>query len=89
MSSIMTLVHERKLITVLVFAALVLATFRDWYWMWGLLFLFWSVQGLQLGHVFLIEDITRDEHAVLFWLISAMWAGFGLWYVYADLVWRL
>lgn len=89
MSNAWQLVQEKKLLTIAVFAALVVATIRDWYWLWGLLFLFWSIQGLRTGEVFLIEDIQREDHPVLYWLITAMWAGFGIWYVYADLVWRV
>ncbi|MEM7428208.1 MAG: hypothetical protein AAF441_19125 [Pseudomonadota bacterium] len=80
---------EAKGLTGLALAVLVLATVREWYWLWGLLFIFWSIQGLRSGQAFLIEDISRDDDPVLYWLISAMWAGFGLWYVYADLVWRI
>ena len=89
MSNVWPFVREKKLLTVLVFAALVIATLREWYWLWGLLFLFWSIQGFRSGHAFLIEDISREDHPLLYWLISAMWAGFGLWYLYADLVWRI
>ena len=88
MSTALAFVLEKKLLTGLVLAVLVVATVREWYWLWGLLFLFWSVQGMRSGQAFLVEDIAREDHPLLYWLISAMWAGFGVWYLYSDLVWR-
>ena len=88
MSAVLAFVLEKKLLTGLVLAVLVVATVREWYWLWGLLFLFWSVQGIRSGQAFLVEDIAREDHPLLYWLISAMWAGFGLWYLYSDLIWR-
>ena len=89
MDQALTFLREYRGLSWLVLLALIVATVREWYWLWGLLFLFWSVQGLRSGHAFLVEDIGREEHPALYWVITAMWAGFGLWYVYADLVWRV
>ncbi len=78
-----------KWLTVAALGGLSAATMRQWYWVWGLLFVYWGVIGIRSGSAFLIEDISRAEHPALFWLISAMWTSFGVYYVYADLPWRL
>ena len=89
MNRIWAFIQEHKLLTALALVVLVIATAREWYWLWGLLFVFWSIQGFRTGSAFLIEDISREDYPVLYWLISAMWAAFGLWYLYADLIWRI
>jgi hypothetical protein len=68
---------------------LTLATVTGHYWIWGALILYWAYTSLQGGEAFLIETIGRAQNPGLFWLIIAMWAVFGLWYVLADLPWRL
>lgn len=37
------------------------------------LFLYWSVQGMRLRRTFYLDDISRRDHPVLFWIISIMW----------------
>ena len=64
-----------KPFTLTVFIALIVATWLDWYWPWGLLFVYWAVPGILSGEAFLVERIMR--------------AGFGLWTIYADIAWRL
>ncbi len=78
-----------KPLTAVVLLGLVAATLLKWYWPWGLLSLYWVAAGLRWGEAFLIEPISRGRNPVLYWSITAMWAGFGLWTLYADLVWRL
>lgn len=77
-----------KPLTAVVLLGLVVATLLEWYWPWGLLFLYWVAAGLRWGEAFLIEPISRGRNPVLYWSITAMWAGFGLWTLYTDLVWR-
>lgn len=78
-----------KPLTVTVLVALLTATLLDWYWPWGLLFLYWVVVGLRQREAFLIERIAKERNPVLYWCINGLWAGFGLWTLYADLAWRL
>ena len=49
----------------------------------------WAFRFLANTRLSKVEDISRAEHPALFWLISAMWTGFGVYYIYADLPWRL
>ena len=78
-----------KPLTVVTLLALVIATYHEWYWPWGLLFLYWVVAGLSQREAFLVERISKERNPILYWSITGMWAGFGLWTLYADLVWRL
>ena len=45
----------------------------QWYWVWGILFLMWTIQSVRTNETYLVEEITRDEHPVVFWLIIATW----------------
>lgn len=85
MSGRQTSFRSRKGPTILVIVALVIATLLNWLWIWGLLFLFWSVQSLLLGRVYLIGYIRQSSNPGLYWLITAMWAGFAFWYIYDGL----
>lgn len=75
--------------TIIAIVVLTIATVMTWYWVWGLLFLYWAVGGVRIGEAFIIETIHREDNPVLFWAITAAWSGFGLWYVITDLVWRI
>ncbi len=78
-----------KMPTMVAIPVLALATVMGWAWLWGLLFLYWALLSLRSGEAFLVEPIARDRNAVLFWAITATWAGFGLWTMVEDLSTRL
>lgn len=75
--------------TLIALPLLILATVMNWYWIWGCLFLYWALPALRSGQVYLVEPIERARDPILFWMITAMWAGFGIWAIVADLSWRL
>ncbi|MEM7221586.1 MAG: hypothetical protein AAF495_01315 [Pseudomonadota bacterium] len=75
--------------TAILLPVLLIATYFSWYWVWGLLFLYWALPAIRSGEAFLVEPIERASNPVLFWAITAMWAGFGVWTLVADLQWRL
>ncbi|MGI9353838.1 MAG: hypothetical protein ACR2PF_01535 [Rhizobiaceae bacterium] len=62
-----------------VLAVLITATVFSHYWVWGVLFIFWSVQSWVTGSVFLIASIERRSDPVLYFTITAMWFFFGVW----------
>ncbi|MCY4564712.1 MAG: hypothetical protein OXE40_09555 [Gammaproteobacteria bacterium] len=78
-----------KPLSAMVLLALAAATYLDWYWPWGLLFLYWVIVSLRAREAFLIERVTRIRNPLLYWAITGMWGFFGLWAVVADLAWRL
>ena len=51
----------------------VTATVLDWYWVWGVMFLYWAILSLVVGEVFLVQTVRRGENPYLFWSVSAMW----------------
>ena len=80
---------EQKWLTVVAIPVLLVATYMSWYWIWGCLFLYWALPGLRNGQAYLIEPVDRTRNPVLFWIITAMWAGFGLLTIITDLHGRL
>ena len=78
-----------KWFTAAALVVLWIASYYEWYWVWGILFVYWAAISIQGGQAFIVETISRRQNPVLFWLITIMWGGFGVWYVWADLSWRL
>lgn len=74
--------------TIVAIPILLVTTYLGWYWVWGVLFVYWAVLAVLSGEVFLVEPIVRSSHPILFWVITVMWLGFGIWTVVADLSWR-
>ena len=74
-----------KPMTIAAICVLAVATALDWYWVWGLLFIYWGALSVLSGSAFLIETIERENSPVLFWIIVAMWIGSGSWAVYSNL----
>lgn len=68
------------------FVVLMVSTVLGLQFLWGLLFLFWSVQAVKTSHAFLLSTVTRFEDPLLFWLIQVAWVVFGVWMIVADLV---
>ena len=66
------------------FAVLMIATVLGYQSLWGLLFLFWTVQSYRTGYAFLLSEVTRDEDPVLYWLIQVAWVVFGILLITAD-----
>ena len=64
---------QSKLPTVVALAALLIATWMDWQWVWGVFFLYWAVLGIVTGQAFVVRTVDQDESALLFWLISVTW----------------
>lgn len=71
--------------TVICLAILFAATLFEWYWVWGLLFLFWAVASIPLGQVFVIQTVRRDESPLLFWTISVFWVVVSVLVIVNDL----
>ncbi len=64
---------ETKFPTVVVLLVLLAATYFDWYWVWGMLYLYWGVMSLVDGQVYLVQTVRREENPYLFWSVTAMW----------------
>lgn len=53
--------------------------------LWGLLFLYWSIDGFRTSNAFLLSSVSRSDDQVLFWLIQTAWVVFGIWIIAADI----
>lgn len=51
--------------------------------LFGLLYIFWAIQDIRVGHAYIVEDVSRDENPFLFWVIVTLWMGSGL-YVFLN-----
>ncbi|MDE0132155.1 MAG: hypothetical protein OXQ32_07845 [bacterium] len=74
-----------KLPTAVSLVVLVVATWFEWYWVWGVLYLYWGVQSLGAGEAFLVQTVRRDGNPVLFWSVSAMWLILAVLVIVTDL----
>ena len=65
-------------------AALMVATALGYQFLWGFLFLYWTILNFHSGHAFLLSEVTRDDDPILFWLIQIAWVVLGLMLVALD-----
>ena len=75
----------RRWPTILALAMVYIAVFFDWNWVWGLLFIIWTVPALFSGRAFFVESIERRRNPVLYWFIVITWIGLSLYLIAADL----
>lgn len=64
---------------------LLLATWMNWSWPWGVLFVYWAIPAIRSGEAHLIGPVPRDEQPVLFWAITVLWILLGAMTVMVDL----
>lgn len=62
------------------------AVLFDATWLWGLLFLVWTVPALRSGTTYLVEPVTRRNHPVFFWGIVGTWIFLSLYLILFDLL---
>lgn len=85
MSYMVDRTSRSKLPTVVALAVLLVATWIDWQWVWGVFFLYWAVLGIVTGQAFLLHTVDQDESPVLFWLISVTWLVLAVLVIFYDL----
>lgn len=76
---------QSKLPTVVALAALLVATWMDWQWVWGVFFLYWAVLGIMTGQAFVVRTVDQDESPLLFWMISVTWLVLSALSIFYDL----
>lgn len=69
----------------LALALVYLGILFSWNWVWGVLFLLWTIPALGSGRIHLIEEVDRGSHPVLYWLILATWIFLSLYLIWIDL----
>ena len=85
MSYLADRVSQSKLPTVVALAVLLIATWMDWQWVWGVFFLYWAVLGIVTRQAFVVGTVEQDENPVLFWLISVTWLVLAALSIFYDL----
>lgn len=65
--------RSRALRSIVALIVLWIGVVFDWYWIWGLLFLYWTVPAFFTGKVFLLDEIDQDENPFTFWSIVVSW----------------
>ncbi len=71
--------------TLLALVLIYMAVLFEWNWVWGVLFLFWTVPALYSGRTHLVEEVDRKTNPALFWLIIGTWLTLSLYLIAADI----
>jgi len=74
----------KKWPTVLALVIIYIAVIFGWNWVWGILFLIWTVPSLYSGEIHLVQSITKKENPILFWLIILTWLGLSALLILGD-----
>ena len=75
-----------KIPTIIALIVLLVATVLNWYWIWGLFFLYWAIAAIVMRQAFVVQTVRRDENPVLFWFICVTWLVLALVSILYDLV---
>jgi len=67
---------------------IILATLMGWDWVWAVLFLFWAGSDLLAGETHLIEQVTRKQNPITYWLIVVTWIVLSGLILVPDSVWQ-
>jgi len=71
---------------ILALLVIYIAVFMDWDWVWGALFVMWTIPALYSGRTYLVEEVHRDEEPILFWVIVATWFLLSFYLIVSDLL---
>lgn len=52
--------------------------------LFGLLYIFWAILDIKTGHAYIVEDIAREDHPILFWIIVIIWMTSGLYLLLSE-----
>ncbi|MCH4889671.1 radical SAM protein [Acidaminobacter sp. JC074] len=54
--------------------------------LFGLLYIFWAILDIKTGHAYIIEDISRHDNPILFWIIVILWMSSGFYILVENLL---
>lgn len=77
--------YKKRLMHYAAFAFLVISSFFEMNWVWGLLFIGWTIPAYFNRVIFFIDLIERDKEPVFFWLIFIIWILFGALQIAGDI----
>lgn len=61
--------HTRKWRSIIGLALMYVAIMLNITWVWGLFYLFWVVPDIVTRRTYFMEEIDRDEHPVLYFVV--------------------
>ncbi len=70
----------------LALAVLWIAVAMDWNWVWGVLFILWTIPALRTGRTHLLEEVDRARNPILYWLIVSTWMLLSAYLIASDLM---
>jgi hypothetical protein len=59
--------------TVVALILMYVAIFKNWEWMWGILFLIWVIPDMYSEVTYFIEPIYKKENPSIYWAIIVTW----------------
>ncbi len=75
---------NKRILNYLVFVLLMASTALGYQFLWGVLFLFWTIPNFYSGHALLLSDVTRNDDPILFWAIQIAWVVLGALLIVSD-----
>lgn len=75
---------NNRIVHYVVFVLLLASTLIGWNWLWGLLFIFWTIPAYFSGRVFFIDMVERQKEPVFYWAILLTWLLLGVMMVLGD-----
>lgn len=76
----------KKWPVILALILIYLAVLLEWNWVWGVLFIFWTIPSLYSGEVHLVQSVTKKDHPVLYWLIILTWIVLSMILILTDVM---
>jgi len=76
---------ESRVLNYITFFALLLTTALGYWFLWGLIFIYWTIPGFNSGRTILVSDVTREDDGFLFWAVQIAWIVFGALLVASDI----
>ena len=78
--------NKHLLLNIVALVVVYLAVLMGWQWVWGVLFMMWTIPALFTGEVHLIGTIAKKKNPVMFWLILFTWVVLSIYLIVADLI---
>ena len=72
---------KNHILNALALIILITATLMNWLWVWGIFFIYLSLQALRDEVTFVLTPISKAEMPTLYWVVSAFWFLIGASYL--------
>lgn len=53
--------------------------------LFGLLYILWAILDIKTGYAYIIEDVSRKDNPILYWIIVVLWMSSGLYIFWNEL----